>query len=46
MTPIHRALHVLVAYCHLDLAGVRVLSQSEWELARDISKWYRSRLEP
>jgi hypothetical protein len=43
VSDVERALHVLVARCHLQLAGVRSLTDEEWDLVQDIDHWYRRR---
>jgi hypothetical protein len=38
-----RVLHLLIARVHLDLAGVRMLTDAEFDLIEDICEWWEAR---
>jgi hypothetical protein len=43
MNSILRGLHLLAARAHLDLAGVRMLTDEEFWLLEDVAGWWESR---
>lgn len=43
MTKTVQALHALIGACHLELAGVRRMTDAEYLLAADLSDWYDRR---